>query len=147
MTKREREDRAWLLYTTPTCELPKALRERLQGFECGEDALDIIHEYLSEEEDVMEEESVGRWEAIVGPNERKAARLILDDHVGQVVRIQWRDEDGKLSAVHGRLQRVSLHGPGRVVVTVDNEIGSPLGSTVTQFGVDRVHAAWLDTCF
>ena len=95
----------------------------------------------------MEEESVGRWEIIVGPNERKSARLILADHVGQVVRIQWRDEDGKLSAVHGRLQRVSSHGKGRAVVTVDNEVGSSFCSTVTQFGVHLVHAAWLDTCF
>jgi len=95
----------------------------------------------------MEEERVGRWEAIVGPNERRAARLILADHVGQVVRIQWRDEDGRLSAVHGRLQRVSSHGEGRVVVTVDNETGSSRHSTVTQFGVDLVHGAWVDTCF
>jgi len=95
----------------------------------------------------MEEERVGRWEAIVGPNERRAARLILADHVGQVVRIQWRDEDGRLSAAHGRLQRVNSHGKGRAVVTIDNEIGSSFGSTVTQFGVDLVHAAWLDTCF
>lgn len=95
----------------------------------------------------MTEEHTGRWEAVVGPNERKSTRLILADHVGEIVRIQWRDEDGKLSAVHGRLQRMSSHGGGRAVVSVDNQIKPSERPTVTQFEVGRVHAVWLDTCW
>lgn len=105
-------------------------------------------------------ENEGRWESIIGPNERKSARIILDGHVGEVMRIEWRDEDGQLSAVYGRLQRVSSHGEGRVVVTIENDVRSSRssysfgcyglgygGRTVTQFEVGRVHAAWLDTCW